>query len=333
MSKPSRHHKTALRMYTEYVLFASLYHLTRLLPLNFAYAAAGAIMRLMFVLEHTHSRRTVGNILHAGIASTEEEALKLAKLAYRESAKMLVEVAKEDQLFRQEEFYASAPESTLNYILPERNPDHFDGLILVSAHYGNWELAGGAISRLVGRNLTSLVRSFSNPLIGELFIRHRATSTHFPVDKRKGIRPLLKALGRKEIAALLIDQHATASEGVECEFFGHPARVHMTPALLHLKTGVPIIPGVTTRLPGGNFRFELTAGELIRYTPTGDKERDVAVVTQMCISALEKLIRRHPEQWLWCTRHWLDRERRHAADYANWRPKYPAEGGSDGSAA
>ena len=235
---------------------------------------------------------------------------------------MLVEMAKEDQLFRQEEFHASAPEATLDYVLPERNPDGFKGLILVSAHYGNWELAGGAISRLIGRNMTSLGRAFSNPLIGELFMRHRATPTHRPVDKRRGMRPLLRALERHEIATVLIDQHASTGEGVECEFFGHPARVHMTPALLHLRTGVPIMPEVTTRLPGENFRFEMTAGELIRYTPTGNRERDVEIVTQMCISALEKLIRQHPEQWLWGTRHWLDRDRKYSAEYAGWRPKY-----------
>lgn len=85
------------------------------------------------------------------------------------------------------------------------------------------------------------------------------------------------------------------------------------------------MPELLTRLPGEDFSFEMCAGELIRYTPTGDKAHDVAVVTQMCISALEKLIRQHPEQWLWCTRHWLDRERGSAAEYADWHPKYKLE--------
>lgn len=328
MSTRSRHRKSKFVIYLEYALFYSVYRLVRMMPLGCAYALVCGIMRLVFVLDRRHSRRTVDNILHAGMAATAAEALTLARSAYRESGRMLVEMAKEDQLFRQDEFRAAGPEATLDYVLPERNPDHFDGLILISAHYGNWELAGGAISGLVGRKVTSLVRGFSNPLIGELFMRHRAKPSHCPVDKSKGIRALLNALERKEIAAVLIDQHACTGEGVECEFFGHPARVHMTPALLHLKTGVPIMPELTTRLPGENFRFEMTAGELIRYTPTGDKAKDVATVTQMCISALEKLIRRHPEQWLWGTRHWLDRDRKYSAEYADWRPRYPVAPGT-----
>ena len=81
------------------------------------------------------------------------------------------------------------------------------------------------------------------------------------------------------------------------------------------------MPEVTTRLPGGDFRFAMTAGELIRYTPTGDRDRDVKVVTQMCISALEELIRRRPDQWLWAPRHWLDINRGHDAEYADWKPE------------
>ena len=68
---------------------------------------------------------------------------------------------------------------------------------------------------------------------------------------------------------MLIDQHAAGNEGVECVFFGHPARVHMTPALLHLKTGSPSLPDLTFRT-GKNFTFDLRVGNLIRDTPTGN---------------------------------------------------------------
>ena len=61
-------------------------------------------------------------------------------------------------------------------------------------------------------------------------------------------------------------------------------------------------------------------GKLIRYTPTGDKEKDVQIITQQCISALEKMIREEPLQWLWAPRHWLDINRRQAPLYKNWKP-------------
>ena len=315
--------KSKFRIWWEYLLFSLLCHILRLLPLRWGYRLSKGLLLLLFRYGRSYSERSIRHVLHSGIVSDEAAAEKLAREAFIESGKQLTEIAKSDQLFRQDKFFVDAPESTLDYLLADRNPDHFDGLIMVSAHFGNWEITGTAMTGLTRRPMTSLMRHFSNPKIGKIILEHRSAPMVTLADKRLGVRPLLRALNRREIAVILIDQHAVRSEGVVCEFFGHPARVHVTPALLHLKTGIPIMPEVTTRLPGGDYRFEMTAGELIRYTPTGDKERDVYTVTQMCITALEKLIRRHPEQWLWAPRHWMDIERGHDEEYANWKPPYP----------
>ena len=151
-------------------------------------------------------------------------------------------------------------------------------------------------------------------------LNHRGGDLHDLVDKHEGIRPILRAAAAGRNITMLIDQHAAGAEGVDCEFFGHPARIHMTPALLHLKTGIPILPEITRRKPGSNFEFELVFGDLIRYKPTGDKQRDIQVVCQMCATALEKLIMEQPEQWLWAPRHWLDINRRQAAQDKDWTP-------------
>jgi len=326
MGKKGKKGKSQFRIWWEYTLFLLMYHIMRALPLKQGYRFSELLMRLLFRFDRTHAERSIRHIRHAGIAADESEARELALKTFIESGKLLPEIAKSDQLFRQKEFVADAPESTLDYVLAERNPDHFDGLIMVTAHFGNWEIAGTALTGLTGRRITSLMRPFSNPRLGEIILNHRLAPMVTMVNKKFGVRPLLRALHNHEIAAVLIDQHATKTEGVICDFFGHPARVHVTPALLHLKTGIPIMPEVTTRLPGGNFRFAMTAGELIRYTPTGDREHDVRAVTQMCISALEELIRRHPEQWWWAPRHWLDINRGHDTEYANWGRKVEEHG-------
>ena len=310
--------RTAFRINLEYALFCVLYKWVRSLSLHRGYALTKVLMRMLFYVDPVHAHRTVRHILHAGVVKDRAAAAALAKRSFEESGKLLVEIIKCDQLFKQENFIVNASEKTREYLFG----DDFKGLILVTAHYGNWELAGGAIATALHSRMTSLMRHFSNPKVGELILNNRRAPNHILADKRRGVRPLLKALNNREIATMLIDQHASSKEGVECEFFGHPARVHMTPALLHLRTGIPILPELNTRLPGEDFRFEMTCGELIRYTPTGDKERDVALLTQACISALEELIRRHPEQWLWAPRHWLDINRSCAAEYANWKPRY-----------
>jgi len=314
--------KNPVLIHLEYAGFMVLYGAFRLLPIRAARNLAGVLMKLLWLVDAKHRNRSILHVSHSGIVGTREEAVRIARRSMQEFGWLLAEIIKADQLYSHECVNLRASESILNLVLPCRNPGSRQGII-VTAHFGNWEIAGRFYSEQSQTPMFSMMRPFSNPLIGEKILAHRRSATHILIDKHQGIRPVLKALQEGRTASILIDQHASSREGVECIFFGHPARVHMTPALLHLKTGIPIISEVTVRDPERPFHFTLEAGKSIRYTPTGDKEKDIRIVTQMCITALEKLIRKHPEQWLWAPRHWLDIERRQAAEYANWKaPDY-----------
>ena len=317
----NRHKKSRIRIDLEYYGFLLLYKVLHRLPLRRAYRLSCMLIRLLMHFDRRHHNRTVSHLIHAGFCADRKEALRFARRSYDEFGKLMVEIVKVDQLYSRDRIFVEGPESTLDYILPERNPEGPRNVIVVTAHLGNWEIAGTAFSERSNVPMTSLMRAFSNPRIGEMILAHRAGAMHTLEDKTKGVRPLLRALLNHETATVLIDQHAAGREGVVCEFFGHPARVHMTPALLHLKTGVPILPELTVRRPGDNFEFTLEVDELIRYAPTGNKARDVQALIQLCISRLEAMIRRCPEQWLWAPRHWLDIDRRNAEQYKDWKPK------------
>ncbi len=322
MSK-KKHEKSLFRIYLEFIPFWVLYQFIHLLPLKTGYRLSGFLFRLLMVVDRRHRNRTIQHLMHAGMVRDKAEAKRFATRSIQEFSKLLVEIVKMDQLYSPSKIIRAGSPETIDFAL---SPDKENGqVIIITAHYGNWEVAGTAFSELARRPMTSFMRPFGNPLIGKMILNHRAGSMHELVDKREGIRPILRAAAKKRNITMLIDQHAAGSEGVECEFFGHPARVHMTPALLHLKTGLPILPEVTRRVPGEDFRFELVVGDLIRYTPTGDKNRDVQAITQLCISALEKLIREAPEQWLWAPRHWLDINRREAEKYRDWKPSLPPQ--------
>lgn len=316
MAKQNRHNKSKFRIYLEYFPFLLLYKIIRLMSLKTAYAFSASLFGFLPLVDRKHWVRSISHLRHAGIVKSEEEARELAKKSNREFSKLLVEIIKLDQCYSLDKIsYTPSPH-------PSMSPDGKlpgEQVIIITAHYGNWEVAGQAFSEKACRPMLSFMRPFSNPLIGEKILAHRAGSMHELLDKNEGIRPILRAAAKGKNITMLIDQHAAESEGVVCEFFGHPARVHMTPALLHLKTGIPIQPEVTRRV-GDNFEFELELGDLIRYTPTGNKQEDIRILTQQCISALEKLLRKQPEQWLWAPRHWLDIDRRCAPQYQNWKP-------------
>ncbi len=322
-TKKKKHEKSKFRIYAEYLPFLLLWKIIHILPLKVGYAVSIALFRLLLLVDRRHRIRTIQHLLHSGIVTDPAEARRIAGESIREFGKLLVEIVKMDQLYSPEKIYTEGVRKSLDYVFARPDGTPGNQVIIITAHYGNWEVAGTAFSEKAHRPMSSFMRPFGNPLIGKLILGHRAGAMHDLIDKNEGIRPILRAAQQGRNITMLIDQHAAGNEGVECAFFGHPARVHMTPALLHLKTGIPIMPELTCRIPGKEFEFVLKIGELIRYTPTGDKKRDIQAISQLCISSLEKMIREEPNQWLWAPRHWLDINRRQSANYQNWQPPVP----------
>lgn len=311
MGNKKKKTENAFLMEAEYRLFLILPLLVRALSLKQAYALANVCAWFFYLLDFKHRKRAIAHILHSGIRTTLPEARALAKANFRHMVKVFVEVVKFDQIVTPENFrehlrYASdSPE--LDKIM---DPEHPVTAILASAHLGNWELAGNMYTIFSGQNLCSIMRPLANRKLGEYFYAHRMSRKHTTVSKEKGLRPLLAALNKGDSIAVVSDQHATSREGVEITFFGHPARAHMTVALLHLKTGHPILPILAIR-EDDSYHFKLTGTAPIRYTPTGDKEHDIREITQLYSNAFEELIRKYPDQWLWAHRRWLDCNRNH----------------------
>ncbi len=305
--KKKKKQKSTFRIYLEYIPFFCVYHLLNLIPLKIAYRITTFMFIFVFWLDGRHRKRAISHLLHAKVAKNPAEARKMALRSYQEFAKLLVEIVHMGRLYSPERIRVVGTPAGVAFLTPPHEPGTGQAIV-VTAHYGNWEVAGTAFSDYSQIRMLSLMRPFANPKIGELILRNRRSNVHELLDKNVGLRPAIKALREGRHVTILIDQHASSAEGVETVFFGQPCRTHKTPALLHLKTGVPILPELTRRC--GDFEFELVLGDPIRYTPTEDKEHDVQVITQMCTTALEKMIAEQPEQWLWAARRWLNINRK-----------------------
>ncbi|WP_176014812.1 lysophospholipid acyltransferase family protein [Victivallis sp. Marseille-Q1083] len=310
----AKRQKSAFRIWVEYIPVWLLYQFVHLLPLKVAYRLIRGIFGVMFYFDRKHRVRTVQHLMHAGVAPDERSARRMAKRVYKNFGMLFAEIVKMDQLFSVDKIrMVGDPESIRR--LTAGPVEQRQNVIITTGHYGNWEVAGTAFAAFTGLPMTSLMRPFGNPLIGELILHGRRSKIHELVDKSGGIRPVLRALKAHRTVALLVDQHASRGEGVETVFFGQPCRTHTSPALLHLKTGIPILPQLTRRC-GDNFEFELVVGKMIEYQPTGDREHDVRVIAQQYTSAFEEMVRQDPEQWMWAHRRWLNINRKSTASAA-----------------
>lgn len=178
------------------------------------------------------------------------------------------------------------------------------GAILVTGHFGNWELAGAAISAR-GIPMDAVAVRQKNPLFDAELLETRARLGMQIVDRDAAARRLMKGLRRGRVAGIVGDQSVQVG-GILVDFFGHPAATPQGAAVLSLKTGVPIFAGVAIALPGSRWRYRIRFEE-VTIERSGDFDADVRRLTQAHTAVLEAAVREHPEQYFWPHKRWKKR--------------------------
>ncbi|MGM0607696.1 MAG: lysophospholipid acyltransferase family protein [Candidatus Muiribacteriota bacterium] len=169
------------------------------------------------------------------------------------------------------------------------------GVILITSHFGNWELAGSLICKK-GFNLDVIQKKQNNLDFDKVLNHYRQINGMKPIDRKIGLRKGVQALKKGEILALLVDQKAKIG-GVEAEFFDHNASTTPLPAKLYQKYKSPIVFMYSKRI--GTLKFEVNFYEL--YQPENE---DIMEITQYINNSIENYIRETPEQWLWVHNRW-----------------------------
>lgn len=190
-------------------------------------------------------------------------------------------------------------------------------VIFVGGHFGNWEL-GISTFGLWGFPLGVIARALDNPYLHEWFKEYREGTGHRLMLKRGDFDEMLELLSRGGHLALLGDQDA-GSRGLFVDFFGHPASTFKSIALLALEYDALLMVGYSTRSKDSFHQqhwveFEMGCEALIdpRTITAADPVR---AITEEYTQALERMIRRSPEQYFWVHRRWKSepRVRRKAA--------------------
>jgi KDO2-lipid IV(A) lauroyltransferase len=171
-------------------------------------------------------------------------------------------------------------------------------LVFVSGHLGGIEV-GGAVLACRRRMVNVIARRVENPYLDEVARRGRQARGLRIHPRRGGIKPLVKAVESGEDAALLIDQNQR-KRGLFLPFFGRLASTDRSAAVLAMRRGVarPVLVGFAIRR-GPAFRFTMEFAPVIRPTERELAGRDLAGLTRRITAAMEEIILRHPEQYLW----------------------------------
>jgi lauroyl/myristoyl acyltransferase len=181
------------------------------------------------------------------------------------------------------------------------------GVILVTGHFGNWEI-GGALMRALGLPMTILAMREASEEINRLRIEFRQRFGAETIEVRQSMDTALqirRRLADNRIVAMLMDRHV-GRDRVPVTFFGRRAWFLRTPPLLAYMTGAPLLPCSVVRMPSGRFRVQ--PGRPIHVPHHLDRETAVRQAAQAFADQLEACIRETPHAWYQFYDYWASQD-------------------------
>jgi KDO2-lipid IV(A) lauroyltransferase len=183
------------------------------------------------------------------------------------------------------------------------------GVVFPTAHIGSWEVNGLAHGYYFGA-FDVVARHLDNPLLDGRLTAIRGQGGNTVVFKQKALARIMTTLRGGGGVGILVDQNVQEKDGIFVEFFGRPAATTTVAAALAVKTGCALVPGHTEMGPDGRYRLHYDPP--LEWTASGDRQADVARLTQAMTRAIEGWVRAAPEQWLWMHRRWKTQPAREA---------------------
>ena len=283
-----------LRHIVEYVITLILVGFIRILPVRLGLAFGAFLGRLFWIIGVRRRVAERNFRLCFGERFTKSERNKILARSYENFVRSAVEFVIMPKLLRK----GTVKFDGIEYLKELANKR--SGAILVTGHFGNWELFGAALAH-EGIPIGAVVARQANRMVDKLINSIRKKCGIKVIYQSESAFGIIKALKSGRQIALLSDQDAH-ERGVVVRFFGKEASTPKGPALIALKTGVPIVFGVITRESDGMNHIAKIFEPI--YPPKNTKSVDDTVyqLTSRITKMLENAVEKEPEQYFWMHR-------------------------------
>ena len=256
---------------------------------------------LAFDVLRIRRKVAVENLSKAFSERSHKDIVDLARKTYAHLGRMMIEFCR---------FPVLAQRSGLDDLVMAEGVECLEkarqggrGAVLVSGHFGNWEIMGAKIAAL-GFPVNVLVTHQKNEAIDRLMNQHRRMMNVQPFWVGAPVKETLRALRNNAFIGIIADQDA-GKQGLFVEFLGRRASSPQGPAAIALKERCPLILAIDVMEPCGRHRvfFEplLEAGTMA-YTP-----ENVKILIEKFNKRLQDYVRQYPDQWFWMHRKWKTR--------------------------
>ena len=182
--------------------------------------------------------------------------------------------------------------------------DRGKGIILISGHYGNWEIGSLLIRNALNLPLTIVAMAEANATVNRIRLDIRQALGAETIEVRQSLETALqirRCLADNRIVAMLVDRHF-GKDRVAVTMFGRQAWFLRTPLLLAHVSGAPLLPCSIERVGPGRFRAR--PGRPIFVAADIPRDEAIARAAQEVADVIEDHVRRHPEYWYHFYRYW-----------------------------
>jgi KDO2-lipid IV(A) lauroyltransferase len=279
-------------------LLKALVIIARIVPKRALLAIASGLGTFGFYASGRYRNVAIKNLrMTFGNSLSDIEVIKITKTVFQSFAKSFV---------AEFPWSASASGVMLKNLIELRSEDRVvierllamnKGMIVTSAHFGNFELLGPRFQS-EGYKIAVVVRNDPNSVFAETINEIRRHS-YDVIPRGKAAKQVIKRLREGWVVAMLPDQK---SDDLLLSFFGIPTGTVAGPAVMSLRTGTPILPIYCVRMPDDSHRIVLD--EPIIPVSTDDYDQEVRRIMSEINRSIESIVRQYPGQWLWLHDRW-----------------------------
>jgi len=287
---------------TQYRLYRVAHGIVNAMPRRAAYWMANRLADVQYDSRRM-DRDAVTDNLRMVLGEHHPDLSRHARGVFRSFGKYLVDFLTMDRLDRQSlrRYVTFRGFEAIRQTLSGRQ-----GVIALTAHVGNWELAGVAIALQQKVRVTAVALDHAYPKVNEFFLSRRRRHGLESVPLGQAFKVCLRRLKECSVVGLLGDRNF-GDHGVTVPLFGQQTALPRGPAMLSVLTGAPIVPCFMVRQADDEFLF--CTEPPIAPRASADREDEVVRLTMAYAGVMERYIRRYPDQWCMFRRFWVEDQR------------------------
>ncbi|MAE60684.1 MAG: lipid A biosynthesis acyltransferase [Planctomycetaceae bacterium] len=296
--------QSALTNWSQYLAMRLAASALHAFPINQNLRSARFAGSLMYRFDGEHRRRALRNIARSLPGTPASQAPRIAEKSLQHFLQLGVEVMFTTRLIHLDTWSRYMRLQQLSKALDVMLSDR--PTIMVTGHYGNWELLGYTLATL-GLDMDALARPIDNPLVNRWLTDVRQKRGMRLITKWGATDDMVRIMANRGTLAFIADQNA-GEKGLFVPFFGRLASTYKSIGLLAMQFNAPIVCGYARRL-GPRFEYELGTTDVIYPEDWTAQPDPLYYLTARYMRAIETMVRLDPTQYLWVHRRWKSRPR------------------------